>query len=189
MDQVFQTAFLLPTPPRVLGRQLLPFSLGHSLTLESISSPVLRDGECLPGDLAVAVWVCSRKAARLLRNFNPAVVLEEFKAWGRATDAVTCAAELETFRAYLRAYIVTPARWDAEGPRRELRAPWQYTIVNALRQHLHCSDVAAWDTPVIKALADYATLGEALGDESLMTEQERAEIEALRQSPEAAHAS
>ena len=183
MDPVFQTAFLLHTPPRVLGRQLLPFSLGHSLTLESINSPVLGSGPVQPGDLAIAVWVCSRRATELVRKFDPAAISAEFARWGRRTPPVVCETDLVLFRAYLAAFIAAPARWDAEGPRREMKAPWQYTIAAALRQHLKCTFDEAWNTPVNRALADYAVLGEALGDESLMTDQERAEVEAINHKP------
>lgn len=177
MDHVFADAFLLKQPPVCLGRRLLPFSLGHSLVLEAIGSPVLGAGECAPGDLAVAVMVCAQPATDLSKPLDFAKTAQNFREWGKSCDLAQFKDDLDAFRAYVAEFCTAPERWSSGGAGRGPRAPWQYTIVTALRQHLKLGYNEAWNCPVNRALADYAALGEALGDESLISEEEKAEIE------------
>ncbi len=183
MDPVFANAFLLKQPPLCLGRRLLPLSLGHSLVLESINSPLL--GHTLspqpsalspqpsPGDLAVAVYVCSQLATNLSRTLDFAQEAAQFRAWGEKTTLEDATSDLVLFRAYMGVYLEAPERWQPEARGAGPKAPWQYIVVNALRQHLKLSYDEAWNCPVNRALADYAALGEALGDDSLMSEEEK----------------
>ncbi len=50
----------LPDRWRVLGRQLLPFSVGHNLLLERIQSPFAIGGKLQIEDLIIAVAICER---------------------------------------------------------------------------------------------------------------------------------
>jgi hypothetical protein len=188
MDSVFANAFCLPPTPTLLGRKLLPFSLGHSLLLESIESPVMDAGAVMPGELAVALWICSRPAVDPATEHPPAVdrdaVAAEFDEWGRRTPRDQLAEALVIFRAYLAAFTEAPRRWESGKAGAAPASPWQYAVVNALREHLHCGYAAAWNTPVNRALAEYATLGEAHGDTSVMSADECREAEEVERADE-----
>lgn len=63
----------IPDRWMILGRMLLPFSVGHNILLERVQSPFSITGNVELADLVQAVWICERdfeSGERALLNGN-----------------------------------------------------------------------------------------------------------------------
>lgn len=178
-------ATLLTRPPVLLGRRLCPFTLGHWRILTTFDSAFFGGGTITRDELIFAVWVCCQpdfqKAARTLLEGS---FEREVRAWGRRAGAYDAVAVAEAFRAYLASYMDRPPRWEDANRKSKARAPGPFLYANALRHYYHLSESEAWNTPVHQAICDFATMGALLGDESLMTEEEARQVDALNAESE-----
>jgi hypothetical protein len=171
MDATYSQAYSA-IPPRVLGVQLLPLSLGHALLLESIASPLMRGADAGAGDLARAVWICSRPASELRgRPLDSRTVEKAWRRWVRAAGECDVVQEMAVFVEYYAAFCRAPERWEvADG--KPVKAAWPYAIAVAIRP-LFASMDEAFDQPVGHACCLKAAMDALAGDTSLMDETER----------------
>ena len=172
MDAFFQTAYC--QPPKVLGRQLLPFSLSHVLLLKGLQNGFILHGSGTRQELFTAVLVCSRthreNGKRLFGGLLPILRLALWSAlW---TDKQI---EIETlrFKTYLSDYCTTPEHWESSEGTGGFRAPWQNHFVLCLCDHYNCTRESAWNTSVSEARCLYDTWAETQGDKTLISEQEQ----------------
>ena len=175
MLDCYKNAWLVE-PPRVLGVQLLPLSIGHAYLLEAYDSPLVEGGTARIGDLAFAVWICSRTFRRCLSGLRDSKkTTKTCRRWGRRTRRLDYKDELAVFKAYGRAYFDAPERWESKGGSKQSGVEWTFMLAWAMsggridpRTH---ADI--WDVPVNMALAYNAarlTLG---GDDTFVSEDVR----------------
>jgi len=113
--------------PRVLGVKLSePLTLGHVLLLAEEGSPVVIGGEILPGDLALAVFICSRPANVSRRDLRSRWLPLLMRWWGRASASRDWEAETETFAEWFAESARQPTviRSATAGASKSLGAPW-----------------------------------------------------------------
>ena len=194
MDPIFQNA-ATATPPVVMGLQLLPFSLGHSIILEAIEHPAVTGDSALDMDaLALGVAVCSKdyETGREIFIGNPEIWLNDAPRWARkfrGKKSDWWAAQANAWDEYLIDYNTIPEVWepgagdgDGEAPP-DLAAPWQFHIIRALGRDGLLRGIqygpTAWDVPLNMAYCLYCTIGEAKDRLDVMTEEDRRAVELL----------
>ena len=121
-------AAILAKPAAVLGRQLLPLTVGHAHALEAVNSPFVGGGDCTPSDVIFAAWLCSRKAFDggrfAIGNLDDA---DKLKAWGEERGDADWEKERAELVAHLAQYSNAPKRWN-KGGQSELRVPWTLAL-------------------------------------------------------------
>ncbi len=180
MDKAYIHSLATPICPKVLGKQLLPLSLGHLFILQASDSPLLTEGEVTLGDLAFCVWCCSMEfpevQAKLagIRTEKDMLKLQKsvFK-WGKKNPLKKLNVEeiANQIADYLGDFIQAPTRWESKEDK-QAKVPWMLSVATCLMMHGGFEEERAWTMPVPLALSMYSAIGEALGDESLLTEEE-----------------
>lgn len=177
MDPIYQTAFV-PPQPVVLGKRLLPLSLGHLVLLDGAESIFVSQKptrRATAGDLAAAVWICSQKAGDLRMNVEAPDQAAMVK-WGLDCRKFKFKAERTAFVDYITSSLRFPRAWYDDKSKTPVAA-WQFSIAGALIES-GVTRAEVWDMPVSEALALYAAIQERNGLE-LMTAQEKKEVEAI----------
>lgn len=176
-------ATVLAETPVVLGKRLVPFSLGHAHILEAIGSPIMQGGDVSLSDLVIAVVICHRPA------FGPdrfTIVLgdkleRECKRWGRQQASANFADELDAFRDYIRSHTNAPRRWNKGES--AMRIPWTLALFHSITSGRinEASERFAWNMPLPFAIAYNAAKMAAAGDDSLVSDEEINAAEKLRE--------
>jgi hypothetical protein len=166
------TAALFPDTHRVLGYTMQPYTIGHSLLLQRLGSPLVTpDHDAGPGDLKLAIAVCSRPfpaARRLVQSRWIAFHLARIWAPIWKLRAGT-----EQFLAYRAASERTPPHYtDGDKPRNRLRTPLAYYLRVWLITELHIEPTQALCTPLAIAQHDFASWAEANGALELHDDQD-----------------
>lgn len=165
-------------PPRICGRQLLPFSVAHEYFLKALESPYAIGGEISKADVLLAVDVCSRdwasNAARLFGQTSPATAWSKLgRRWMRF-DLTTADKSLRT---YIADFSACPEHWESDIRGASLRAPWEFHLVRILMQHCGMTECEAWNCPLARARCYADAIGEANGDKTLVSAEEQAAME------------
>lgn len=159
-------------PPKCLGLQLLPFSLGHVDLLTAIEHPVVLAGvnQLSPADVAAAAWICSHdyeNGARLYRSGRAARELRRLGLkWGARMSGFQ--AQRETLLEYLTTYFMTPPRWDPKTPPQPV-IPWHLSVFAAIQRDLKYTPSELWNMPLPRALELFAAVAVNRGDDSLVS--------------------
>jgi hypothetical protein len=172
------------TPPTVLRRGLLPFTLGHAFLLDAGENSFAVDSEKPPvlEDLFPAVTLCTmgfREGIRFLLG------TAEDAGWGASCAGLDMVAEATAFRAYVRASLTIPKRKQT-GPGSKCRAPWQLQLAAGLCDGGPLTTAAfnaAMDTPLSEAFIMLAARQAFQGDESLIGEDESNILEFVKSQP------
>jgi hypothetical protein len=178
MDEIYITAFC-PPQPVVLGKQLLPLSMGHTVLLEGGDSIFLRQQpgrDATVQDLAMAVWVCSQQASVLRFEQRDAPDTEELVQWGLDCRPADIDAEIRMFTQYLSSSLRMPRAWTDSSSKAPV-APWQYSVAAVLIEAGWERDYV-WDGPIAEILAGFAALQERHGLD-LVSPQEQEVIDAM----------
>ena len=185
MDAFFQAAYC--QPPRVLGRQLMPFSLSHVFLLGGLGNGFVTTGNGTRSELFTAAMVCSRthseNARALFGGRGPSLL--RLMAWSLRWPDRKIEAEREAFKAYLSDYCTVPEHWQADEGR-GFQCPWQFHFVMTLTRYFGSTLEAAWNTPVALARCYYDAWAESEGDKSLVTTDEADKIRWLESQEQAA---
>lgn len=187
---VFFEAMCRP-PPRVLGRQLLPFSLGHLFLLRGLNSPYAIGGVPLFSDFVPAVFICSNNWADNVRTLMAGNVPgKDIIKWGRTQRKADLAQAQGIFRDYLAAAFTAPEAIETKGGH-ETGAPFELHLVYFLVTVMRLPLALAWDFPFAQANAWHELHVErqrlAKGEESqLLTDQQIELLEMARTIREAA---
>lgn len=169
-DAFFQAAYC--QPPKVLGRQLRPFSLSHAYLLRGLGNGFVEKGEGTRAELFTAALICSRThEANARALFGGRQSSFWLTVWAAQWHGSRIAREREQFLAYLSDYLTTPEHWE-DGDGSTFRAPWPFHFVHVLTRYYGCTLGQAWDMPVALARCYYDTWAEVEGDKTLVTERE-----------------
>lgn len=164
----------LLVPPRCLGLRLLPFSLGHIDMLTALKSPIVSDTiheietKIKTVDMAVAVWVCSRKYEKAIQQYRSGRAQRDMKKLGRQWGRNPAALEAQRiiFIDYLKTYFMAPPR--REGKPVEPVIPWHLSVFAALPAATLYTPPEVWNMPLPRALELFAAVGANHGDKSLL---------------------
>ena len=156
---------------QIAGKQLVPFSLLHSVQLETIESPLWATGateEATQADLWIAALVCS-SSEPVIEFPKP----DEDFDFGQACLV-------------WRAYIDQCCAWPMLHSRpanvlgSDLSAPWELFVVTYLMRELGISEERAWTMPYGLAMWYYASAREQeSGDSLILTEEKEKELDEL----------
>ena len=174
MDRAFVNA-LLATPPRVLGRQLLPLTLRHAGLLDVLQCPFLTGKPAGLSDLAVGVYVCSLPGAKALEQVRLGKVNpSELRAWvKRQGGALNHRAEAAAFREYVETYFTGPELFSSSKRSSGESPAGVWGMVQALMHLQHMTMEEAWETPVCAALCLLAHASEMVGGGEIVRDDEQ----------------
>lgn len=170
MQDAYWKAFLAE-PVTVLGVQLRPFSLGHSLLLDVYESPFCKGGAVTLTELVFAVWICSRKFQDAIDDIHKDQFDKECRRWGRKCRRADFNREMEVFDQYVSEHSQCPRRWDTPGKKSGgPRVPWQLAMFwNLCRGQI---DESLWDLPLGRAIVYSATRLTSEGDQDFVSDEE-----------------
>lgn len=168
--------------PMVLGRRLLPFSLWHAFALEAFDSPYANGTAPNHADVVLAAWICSRgfeDAQDCLRTKREEM-LAECKAWGAAVGIDDVRNAASAIAQYIADHVKSPPKIQTAGS--ELSIPWPLAYFWKLSNGKLDREtvVQTWDMPVPWAVAYVSASAIAAGDDTFMTEEVAAALEAAR---------
>lgn len=166
MRDVWLTA-LLKQPPRIMGRQLLAFSLSHSFILERAGNPYWASGACTGAALVEALDICSRTWEENAAWFDRPKFrgLKRLALAFHRKQSATAHAE---FVAYLNDYAASTTR-EQSGEGRDMVSPWQFRIAAFLIAH-GFTESQAWNMPMVRALCYFDAHDELEGATNLVEE-------------------
>ena len=168
-----------PEPPRVIGLQLRPYSLGHHLTLHAYDSSFVNGAGALFSDMILGVLICSltwKEWEVWKRSWKLAVFL---KVWGWRMGKFDVKAEAEKFTAYLAEGSECPeVAVPSKG--RALSAAWESRLKLFLVKELRLTVDEAMDYPLALAWQEYCAHGEQEGTLTLLSEGDKQSLEWLK---------
>jgi len=162
-------------PSVCLGQQLKPLSLAHAHVLMAFGSPYVTKGAPTLGDLAVAVWICSRDCypfAGVADAVRDPRLERQAKKWGRRSGKDALAGDSAVFVDYIKTGLHLPPRQIDPGKARLQRVPWTVSAVCALMRNGLTRD-EAWTVPMAEACMYRLGFDFLDGDDSLQSEEER----------------
>lgn len=177
---------VMVTPPRICGRRLRPYSIGHEMILSEIASPYVCGGEATARDTMLALQVCSRTVddcREWLRSGGPSSRRLEWWAMRWARHMATAG---ESFRVYLADYGNLPAIVQTgEGERARLAgSPWWH-MVRIMCEHfapLIAQYPTVWDVPKPIAICAVDCWAESTGNATLASENEATILSVVQQA-------
>lgn len=111
-------------PVNVFGITLRdPLTIAHIMLMSEAGSPILTGAPIMPGDLALAAFICSQpadKAKRALKSWTAGIT---FKLWGFLFWKRNLREEAEKFGRWFTWHASVPPRWTTPGGR-ALSSPW-----------------------------------------------------------------
>lgn len=146
-------------------------TLGHVVVLDEIASPITRGGEILPGDVAVAAFICSQehsKARAELAKFSTRLAM---RLWGRFCAKWDHAKQSEAFAEWFCDSAKSPEYW-LKGSGKECTSPWWVNRIALAMGNLGMSYREATEIPaktVAQLLMAYA---EARGEVELVSKRD-----------------
>ena len=151
-----------PNPPRCIGLQLRPYSLGHHVALRASDSSFLKgDGEVYR-DLILGVFICSQTWAEWhawRRSWKLPVFL---KIWGWCYRKFDIKSEYERFVEYLKEGEAVP-ELSVPMKGRTLVSSWENRIKLFLVREMGLKVDEAMDYPLALAWEEYCAFGEREG--------------------------
>lgn len=148
-------ASVMVDPPRVrcLGVDLLPFSLGHLLTLRFIGSSFITS-QPLPVDLAATAFVCSHTWEQNQKRLRtPARSAFTLSLWGLMTRKMSKKEASEVLHRYISEQLELPETKRAKGSGggvKYLLSEWETRLFSHLRM-LGYNDSEALNMPIALA--------------------------------------
>lgn len=168
----------VPRPPRCLGLQLNPYSLGHDLILSALGNCFAVGGQRNFNDLFIGVFVCSQPWTEWARWENSRWLSLALIIWRRFIRAKDIPAAFKTFESYLELGRDCP---DINVPiaqtSRSFGTPWQQRLKIFLISKLGLSEAEAMSRPLALSNWDWACYGEMDGTLDLFSERDEALFE------------
>lgn len=179
----------------ILGRELLPYSIGHAVLLAGQNSPFASESFDTPAkhaDLLLAVWTCSH-------TYERASVERMSIAWRWwalrcklrfALDPVVFETRALLFAEYVAAHVGNvPTIWKLEGAGRPTSAPTCLMLKAALMQGYGYQESRVMNMPFGQAVWEHIALLDKQGVASFTTDlHESLMALAAKLASEAAHA-
>jgi len=110
--------------PVVMGLRLLPYSVGHSLVLHRIGSPLVVGGPVGRADLMTAVLICSQPVQESLAAIYSPIRNLALKAWTWKVKRLSFDAELDKWNEWMAGQSTAPEILMKQGNARQLSMPW-----------------------------------------------------------------
>ncbi len=110
--------------PVVMGLRLLPYSVGHSLVLHRIGSPLVVGGPVGRADLMTAVLICSQPIQESLAAIYSPFRNLVLKAWAWKVKRLSFDAELDKWNEWMAGQSTAPEILMKQGSSRQLSMPW-----------------------------------------------------------------
>jgi hypothetical protein len=131
----------------VYGYKLRPYSLGISIQLEAVDSPLITGRPPLPIHLLAAAQICAGQQPK------PSLARLAFHSYR---------SELAKWDAYIRDYSTGPSLYEEGGGSAgsRLNAPWQLSLVTKLITKTTISEPEAWAMPMGKVFWHVASINE-----------------------------
>ena len=200
----FESVF--PAPPVVCGKQLLPLSLGLYQLMAHFKVAFVAESEreATPGDLLVAVLICSmgpadfgrfaaqpdfgkkiRKWGSKIGFFEPRcyrwpMIGKKLREWLEPafadTDFKYLTEQMDAFQRYVVEGSRTPEFWDESPDSKISAAHWSQSVEVVLRGQLGWEKEEIESAPLGKALWDYFKHFENLGMVRLIGKEEAAQL-------------
>ena len=172
-------AALLPDERRVLGRTMLPMTLGHAFLLARLNSPFVVVQKTIPllGDLRLTMFVCSRSYAKAVRQVNGRY------AWLRLylmnVGMKRLVQGIEQFTDYVVASRSMPDVYDPEPTSGGwmLRTPFLLQVKLSLKTDFGMSEAEVMDVPLGQALWEFMGYQEMQGRKRLVGDQDAARLD------------
>jgi len=178
----------LGEPPTVMGRGLLPYSIGHDFLLDAIGNPVSAGKNYTVPDAALFAMICSMNFADGVAFLRDAPDAESrMRRFGERSTRFDWTSECQKIQDYHKsAYDAIPPRWQKDRESAVLRVPLPLAFFQILRGSAAITpalEAQLWDTPFSKAAIYAAAAGWAKGDDTLMTERDVELIDRLQDLP------
>lgn len=172
----------VPEPFTVLGRKLLPFSVGHQILLEKFGSSYALGYTEAPGysDLILSVFICSHTFEENLKQLKSRHLSLRLKLWGWYCGKFDVIEAMLFFRKYLDAHTNWPKRfWIERGTGGSSSgSPFIQSLKVRLQKDLGYSEAEALNAPYQMALWNYLTNLENQGVIRLFSDRDEAMLEA-----------
>lgn len=166
-----------PRPHRVLGLELLPFTIGHFLLLQRHGSVFVAQGGGHIGidDLLLAALICSQTYEEAKGALRSRWLPLFTKFWGWRSRKANIFAEVAAMKDYMAALENTPdivVDLTADGQARggSSGTPWINKLKVFLMADLHVSHAEAMDYPIVEAQWDFWTLQALRGNDQMVSE-------------------
>ncbi len=170
-------------PPRILGRRLAPFTLGHAHLLETAKSPFMGGGggKVDLADLVLAAWICGfpryRKARAACVSAMRGSIPRNVRRWGRKVGlSFKLEEEVERMAAFVNDSTKPPPSMRRKDSK-PLATPAAATLAVLHRHYFATPPAAVMDVPFLDALIDVLVWHHAQGKIELLDEKKVAFIE------------
>lgn len=110
--------------PVVMGLRLLPYSVGHSLVLHRIGSPLVVGGHVGRSDLMTAVLICSQPINESMSAIRSPFRNLALKLWTWKVKNLSFEAELDKWNEWMAGQSTAPEILMKQGNSRQLSMPW-----------------------------------------------------------------
>jgi hypothetical protein len=153
-DDRYLTAFLSLPSRRILGRKVFPFSLRHRLILETVGSPLLKQGEEIRReDLILALRIVATDGYNL--DIKSPTWRDYWLNLRLARNPYLIQFGAIQFAAYLEDYCTGPALWRARGGAgMDSGIHWTLGVVLGLMK-IGFTEAEAWAMPEGRAVFYY----------------------------------
>ena len=199
---------IIPEAPRICGLQLKPLSIGRYRLMARFKVAFVSETEttATAGDLLMGVLICSMECEAFKRFAADKRFKKTLQKWGRRygffppryfdvpiigswlkkrigdaidqADAAYLSKQVEAFQKYIKDGSATPDYYDESEAGRVSGAHWSQSIESVLRGEQGWTRQEIDEEPLNKAMWDYFKHMENQGMVSLMTAQEKADLEA-----------
>lgn len=162
-----------PSCPVVMGLRLVPYSVGHSLVLHRIGSPLVVGGPVGRADLMEAVLICSQPVGESLNAMRSPLRHLVIWLWSKRTKRLSFEQEFEKWNAWMSEQSTAPEILSKPGKGRTLAMPWPERMLAC------CMDIGLReDTVLAMPIGDAERLvlarAETHGDVELWTPKDEA---------------
>ena len=182
MLKVFQAAVFCRRW-RVLGKDLLPLSLGHIWFLDASDNAFVA-GNKPPtiSDVIMVASICSRTWAQNMAAYaNPAREGRAVAAWSKKCKDIRIRREIKSVDGYIEDHAIMPEMWSSGGNDGKAKHPWYILMyVRLTRDGVD----GAMDMPLPLAMSLWSAGRELDGDRSLISDEEKEIIDHLKELPE-----
>ena len=110
--------------PIVMGLRLMPYSVGHSLMLHRIGSPLVIGGHVGRADLMTAVLVCSQPIKESMAAIYSPFRNLALKAWTWKVKSLSFEAEMDKWNEWMLSQSTAPEILSKPGASKQLSMPW-----------------------------------------------------------------
>jgi hypothetical protein len=179
-DAAFSRA-AVPEPYRILGKQLLPFLLGHEILFQRFGVAYSVEAPSEPSfpDLIMGVLICSRKPEQMLKSMRRRSFPIKMRIWGKICGRFDMFEKFELFKNYMNEGREIPQLWPKAGEEvRVSKTSFAETLYSMLRvknglSHNEAMNTELW--PLLRGIVANAEINgkadiKGAGDDEVISE-------------------